>query len=199
MVKKLLLLLPVAVTALTASAVVIDGITYIYGECRGGDVSGDITIRSTYKDEYGIEHKVYKILSGAFSENQNITSVTVEGNNLEIVAGSAFYKCSNLKWVKLNKGVKKIEQYAFSKSGIETIDLGNSLTEFGYRSFCDCKSLQSVVLPNTITTFGMFVFQDCTSLKSVKFPAGLDNIPHGLLCGTGIETIVIPEGVTAIG
>lgn len=198
MVKKLLLLLTVAVTALTASAVVIDGITYIYGECRGGDVSGDITIRSTYKDEYGVETKVYKILSGAFSENQNITSVTVEGNNLETVEGSAFYECSNLKWVKLNKGVKKIEQYAFYKSGIETIDLGNSLTEFGYRSFCDCKSLQSVVLPNTITTFGMFVFQDCTSLKSVKFPAGLDNIPHGLLCGTGIETIVIPEGVTEI-
>lgn len=198
MVKKLLLLLTVAVTALTASAVVIDGITYIWGECRGGDVSGDITIRSTYKDEYGVENKVYKILSGAFSQNQNITSVTVEGNNLEIVGGSAFYECSNLKWVKLNKGVKKIEQYAFYKSGIETIDLGNSLTEFGYRSFCDCKSLQSVVLPNTITTFGMFVFQDCTSLKSVKFPAGLDNIPHGLLCGTGIETIVIPEGVTEI-
>ena len=199
MVKKLLLLLTVAVTALTASAVVIDGITYIWGECRGGDVSGDITIRSTYKDEYGVENKVYKILSGAFSENQNITSVTVEGNNLEIVEGSAFYKCSNLKWVKLNKGVKIIEQYAFYKSGIETIDLGNSLTELQNNCFASCESLQSIVMPNTLTTFGMWVFRYCHSLKSVKFPAGLDRIPHGMFYGSkGLETIVIPEGVTEI-
>ena len=199
MVKKLLLLLTVAVTALTASAVVIDGITYNYGECKGSKtVSGDITIRSTYKDEYGVEHKVYKIFYGAFSQNQNITSVTVEGDNLEIVEGFAFAECSNLKWVKLNKGVKKIEQYAFYKSGIETIDLGNSLTEIGERCFASCESLQSIVMPNTLTTFGMWVFRDCHSLKSVKFPAGLDRIPHGMFISSGLETIVIPEGVTEI-
>lgn len=199
MVKKLLLLLTVAVTALTASAVVIDGITYIWGECRGGDVSGDITIRSTYKDEYGVENKVYKISYGAFSQNQNITSVTVEGNNLEIVEGSAFYECSNLKWVKLNKGVKIIEEYAFLRSGIETIDLGNSLTELQYNCFSSCKKLQSIVLPNTLTKFGMFVFDSCSSLKSVKLPETLTALPHGIFSAcTGLESIVIPEGVTEI-
>lgn len=199
MVKKLLLLLTVAVTALTASAVVIDGIRYEVNECRGGDVSGNITIRSTYQDEYGITRTVYKISQSAFFDNKNITSVTVEGDNLEIIESGAFYQCSNLKSIKLNKGVKKIGNYALARcTSLETIDLGNSLTEIGDDCFRESKSLQSVVLPNTLTTFGRFVFDSCSSLKSVKFPAGLERIPHGLFCASGLETIVIPEGVTEI-
>ena len=54
-------------------------------------------------------------------------------------------------------------------------------------------------IPDTVDLLGVSVFSGCTSLSKVTLPATLTSIPQGLLEGTAIKSIVIPEGVENIG
>jgi hypothetical protein len=92
--------------------------------------------------------------------------------------------------------LKRIEECAFRWSGLKSIEIPFSLVVLGRRSFCECKSLESVtfesgsrlerikefafsesglksiVIPSSVVVLGEKSFYWCRSLESVKFESG---------------------------
>lgn len=139
------------------------------------------------------------------------------------IGNSAFCCCANLTRVELPDTVTEIGKNAFDNcSRLETVRLPEKLTELSDHTFVDCTSLRSIELPDTVIKCGNSVFQGCSSLSSVKLSAGLDTVagllfeecaalrsielPAGIktvateaFALSGIEEIVLPEGLTTIG
>lgn len=67
--------------------------------------------------------------------------------------------------------IKKIEDGAFSETGLEEIDL-NQVTELGGGSFMSCKSLNSVKWDH-VTSVGQGCFLGCESIKELVLPQTL--------------------------
>lgn len=68
------------------------------------------------------------------------------------IGNSAFYGCSNAKWIWLGEGVLTIGVNAFSGcSGIDFIDLDGALTQIDNYAFNNCSSLKMVEFHNRQT------------------------------------------------
>lgn len=84
-----------------------------------------------------------------------------------------------------------------------SITLPEGLIEIGQTAFQNSK-LTSVSIPDSVTTMGMAAFTGSVDLTSVKLSKNVVTIPQsafasGMSAGMKLETLVIPEGVTAIG
>lgn len=58
---------------------------------------------------------------------------------------------------------------------------GKTYTVTGIRDygFDGCENITSVQLPNTLTEFGQAAFRNCSNLKSINIPSGVKVIPSG--------------------
>jgi hypothetical protein len=59
--------------------------------------------------------------------------------------------------------------------------------------------ISSVVIPGTVTHISDEAFRNCEDLKEITLPKSLKSIGMGAFWGTGLTSITIPEGVTALG
>jgi len=150
-----------------------------------------------------IPEGVTEIGADAFQDAVNLSSVTFAGNK-----------------------VVTIKEDAFLGTGIEEIDLPESVKVIEAEAFRSCTNLREITIPQNVTTLGGSVFYNCSGLKSVKFETtklgtrcggnnfqgcsinsvtfaeGTTYIPGNLFICAGFESgmgIVIPEGVTEIG
>ena len=60
------------------------------------------------------------------------------------IGSCAFLECRNLKNVSLSEGLERIERCAFMKSGLEEVELPNTLKEIQQDVFRECGSLRVV-------------------------------------------------------
>ena len=141
-----LLLIPLLLyTYLDSFAIEIDGINYVLNNSSNtASVSnswkkyeGDIVIPSeiVYDD---IKYNVTSINKSAFSECDNLTSVTIP-NSVTSIGNTAFWACHNLKNVTLSNSIKTIED----------------------ETFMWCSSLTSVTIPDSVTSIGQNAFNHC--------------------------------------
>ena len=107
-----------------------------------------------------------------------------------------------------------------AESGLEEIDLFDSVTTLGAGALQDCADLKTLILPESLTSVGENALSGLTGLESVtvKCDAGLlpegvfanlpnlkavtvekGAVPAGFAEGSPVETLVLGEGVTAIG
>ena len=68
---------------------------------------------------------------------------------------SAFEGCTDLRGVKLSRGLERIEP----------------------RAFADCKCLTSVTVPNSVRRIGYRAFRDCPNLSAAHVPADTEIDP----------------------
>ena len=107
---------------------------------------------------------------------------------LESIEGGVFYECRSLESVKLPNSVEKIGYMAFSFSGINSVNIPNSLTYIESRSFDNCYKLKAVTIPSGVTSIGTMAFYHCTSLSSITIPSTVNSI--GGLCFSGCESLL---------
>ena len=104
---------------------------------------------------------------GAFSENETLTSVTME--SVEKVDRYAFYSCPNLKWVYAPK-LFEINGDAFRKCNkLSDITIAQIKKDSGYidsSAFAYCISIKSLNVGN-IKRIGMDAFLNCTALENI--------------------------------
>jgi len=81
---------------------------------------------------------------------------------------------------------------------LTSIVLPKSVTELGAEAFSYCSLLASINLDN-VATIGVKALSHTPALKAVKFSFELKEIKDYTFFNSGLETIVIPEGVTRIG
>ncbi len=119
---------------------------------------------------------------------------------------------SAVKEVKLPDTLETIPAYAFYNfRSLERIEIPEGVTQIGEYAFANCENLSYVKIPSTLQYVGAigqtyvaensgYTFLNCTSLKTIDFSAATELVRFGVqaFAGSGLESIVIPEGVDVI-
>jgi hypothetical protein len=121
-------------------------------------------------------------------------------NGCEKISVNAFNGAINLKGVSIPETVTFIDTSAFDGSGIEEIDVPDSVTQIGITAFANCTNLVRAHIPDGLTTLPDSLFMGCSSLKEVNLPSKITKIPLATfyLCSS-LTQIEIPENVIKIG
>ena len=143
---------------------------------------------------YAIPSTVTSIAAGAFETASNLGRVTIP-DGVDSIGEMAFayceklasvsipktvsswgnyifMECYNLKQVTLADGLTTIGAYAFSWSGITTIELPSSIRTINDSAFLGT-ALTSITLPEGVTELGESAFAYCDSLATVSLPQSL--------------------------
>ena len=140
-------------------------------------------------------------------------------STVEKIGTYAFYNITGLQRVDLPNSLKEIGTMAFSASGIETINISESVLTVDAGAFANCEDLHSaslslVTIPNSLfvnckkltnitignnaTTIGELAFRRC-GFCQITLPNTLNEIGRQAFQGcVNLETITIPSGVTSI-
>jgi hypothetical protein len=129
------------------------------------------------------------IAEGSFKGVEKLKTVRYLGCNMSIIEGSAFAKCSQLRQLRLPKGLLVIADGMY--------DL-RSKTALG--AFSDCTALASVIIPATVRRIGHYAFFGTSSLQAVVFEKDSQLLCIGCGCfeRSGLKWIELPATVTEI-
>ena len=99
----------------------------------------------------------------------------------------AFYECHRIYTVAIPESVTSIGNYAFIKSGIESVYIPKTVSSIGYGLFSGCNSLREVVVDKGNEVYDSR--EDCNAI--------IETNTNGLIAGC--PSTVIPSMVTLIG
>lgn len=133
-------------------------------------------------------------------------------DNIESIGIAAFRGCANLETVIFGSGLETIAEQAFSRCGLTSLKLPDSVSRIMSNAFDRNNNLTSVRIPSSLTSsaLGSNPFNRCTSLRSftgdnpIISEDGLYLIrDNGTMvsyaCAATYGVFTIPENVTAIG
>lgn len=126
-----------------------------------------------------------------------------------------------IQQIKIGNGITSISGYAFQYSGIEEIELPDSVKTVNRCAFYRCESLQEIILPNSLKEIGSWAFAGCSALSSIRFSGEnhLEYIAQGVFADTawannqgdfvildgvlldyqgGAQEIVVPDAIREI-
>nr|MCR5502379.1 leucine-rich repeat domain-containing protein [Lachnospiraceae bacterium] len=170
---------------------------YCFFDCRA--LKG-LTIPSGVKTigEYALEYcssvseltipsGITEIRREGLADMKALTEITFEGNGLALIGSYAFRNCT----------------------GLNSIDLPDSVGTITYRAFYNCTNLQNFDYPTGWTEVGGFsttstyeygsIFEGCTALKSITVPEGVTSIPaYAFKNCSSLEEIHLPAGLTSL-
>jgi hypothetical protein len=94
-------------------------------------------------------------------------------SSVVVLGKSRFSGCKLLESVTFESGsrLERIEEYAFTGSGLKSIVIPSSVVVLGYSSFRECKSLESVTFESgsRLERIKESAFSGC-GLKSIEIP-----------------------------
>ncbi len=129
---------------------------------------GKNAFKSCPLTEITIPAAVEHIGDGAFYYCRDLQRVHFEGDGLQSVGNSVFYRCTSLRGINLHDGVELIGDWAFSFCEVlEDAILPASLKTIGDYAFQRCNNLRSVDIPRNVTSMGKSPFNGCISLENV--------------------------------
>ncbi|EAY01845.1 hypothetical protein TVAG_003000 [Trichomonas vaginalis G3] len=158
---------------------------------------GKSSFAFTAIEEFTIPSGISYINPGLFSSCQYLTTIRIP--QVDYIGSYAFFNCSKLEHVSILYGCKEIQDFAFSKSGIETISFPQSITEIGNNAFSDCINLNISSLPESLTSVQYQTFSNCTNITSIDLRnvASINSLAFHL-CINLVE-IIIPRYCKTIG
>ena len=95
--------------------------------------------------------------------------------------------------------VVELDEYAFSKTTVESVVIPDSVTELGSKVFQNCQFLKKVTLPKGLDSIPEGFFASCSALKEVTLSERLEKIGGCAFVFSGLESITIPDSVVYIG
>jgi len=211
MMKKLMMLVAMAVVVMPIMAATEKVGSYWWTYCINGDTAeiyknggspaispsptGIVTIPSTLGGK-----PVTSIGGSAFFDCSGLTSVTIP-DSVTSIGDDAFSGCSGLTSVEIPGNVTSIGDDAFYNcSGLSSVTIGNGVTIIGSSAFQYCSGLTSVTIPDNVTNIVRYAFSGCSGLTSVTIPDSVTSIGDGAFSGcSGLTNVTIPSSVTSIG
>ena len=137
-----------------------------------------------------IPDTVTEVQDYAFAFNSDLKSVKLS-KNLKVMGTNVFFSCRALESIELPATLKKIGPYAFSASGIKSVEIPQSdtLTSLGQYVFYQCPNLTEVTLPATVTNIADDTFDDCPNPIKFKAPTGSYGLSYAKSHGFEVEEI----------
>ncbi len=126
-----------------------------------------------------------------------IDSHFIVPSGVEVIGNSAFIGVSNLQSIDMGR-VKKIGEWAFSYSKLQTAVLPDTVTELGYGIFSDATKLKSIKIGKGIKTIPYRTCFGCESLKTIDF-GNAEEIGQAAFYQSGVESIVLPKTLKELG
>lgn len=168
------------------------------------------------QEQYAANQKNTEDVNDASTENDADTtdvkssiSVSYQSNNNEentYIPQRKFYKQKSLTNYEISETITRIGRLAFAESGLEAIEIPDSVTEIEYGAFMSCTDLTDVTISDSVSSIGTKAFEGTAWLKSWK--AGNTGSEDGdfLVVGDGIllayrgneAHVEIPDGVKQI-
>ncbi|MBE5946425.1 MAG: leucine-rich repeat domain-containing protein [Lachnospiraceae bacterium] len=94
--------------------------------------------------------------------------------------------------------VDLIDEFNDYRDIIKTIVIDEGVTSVACNMFNFCENITTVSLPGTLKSIGGYAFNRCSSLKNINFPESLESIGGFAFEGCALESVIVPEGITAI-
>jgi len=147
---------------------------------------------------YTVPDDVVEIGNFAFYDNKDIKKIIIP-SSVKKIGLNAFRDCRYLKEVIFNEGLVRIGQDAFYYSGVEEINLPETVESIGAGAFSHCIDLKSCHLPKKIVFLGNSILSHCILLSKVNIPENLAILPDYCFSECkNLKNIVLPENLQAI-
>lgn len=161
--------------------------------------------------------------SSAFEGCYGFTTLEIPGN-VNTIGDSSFAYCSSLKYISLNDGKEDlaIGDYAFGRclpdsifvdrnlsyknspfrglSSLESLKIGNNVTNIAHDCFVDCEGLVSVTVPDNVISVSDNAFKGCSSVASLALGNSVSRIGSGAFSGLALlMELDLPQSLESIG
>ena len=204
LIKKLLILTIIA--AMVVTAMPLTGIDFsdifIVADATDGEtyMCGDFeyAIYSNYNNE-----STAWILKYHGSEKNLVIPETLDGNIVELINQSCFENNQTLESIYLPDSVEAIWEAAFRNcKNLKSVRFPETDVALDHYCFYGCESLEEVTINldyehEWVWGVGEAVFAN-SGVKKINLVGEISTFPEGLLDGTLIEEIEIPENITTI-
>ena len=118
---------------------------------------------------------------------------------IKVIAVGAFARCEALTSITIPSSVSTIKEGAFTCSGLERIDIPNTVTNIGRGALMRCRQLKEVRLPSNLTIIPTQLLYHCESLQHITIPESVTEIGYMALFGCeSLKHIHIPNSVNNI-
>ncbi len=84
--------------------------------------------------------------------------------------------------------------WADRADSIRKVVIGDGVTSLCDDAFLGCGALTEVALPESLISIGEFTFYGCTQLTEITIPSGLKTLGAGAFMGSGLSSVLVPEG-----
>ena len=156
------------------------------------------------------------IPSSAFLAVSRMRHVSIEAG-IRAVGAQAWQSCRHLRIVKMPSTVVRIEENTFRGCHLLNSITVPGCTEFGYKAFADCCSLQWIHANGgganhigSATKLGHYLFVDCLNLATFTILEDGHNpdllneeqyreLPPGCFCSTGLKELELPRDFHVLG
>ena len=155
-----------------------------------------------------ISSPVTSVGERAFYDCGALESVKIQGSSDVVYPSNIFSawtsngrKAAPLKMLEIDAGKIQFSLSNNQKDSIETIVLGDGVTEIPNNFAANCTKLTSVSLSDALTSVPASAFKGCSSLKKVGISenSALQSIGDNAFQNSGLTKIYIPKNVTSIG
>lgn len=87
------------------------------------------------------------------------------------------------------RAVTKIGNYAFERSEITKIIIGDNISEIGDYAFRDCSRLKQIEFSKNLRKIGAYAFENCSALESLEFPKYVNDVVRETFKGFNLEIL----------
>lgn len=170
-----------------------------------------------------IPNGVTSIETNTFNGCSSLTEIIIP-DSVTSIAYNAFTDCNTVKTLVTGNGLTSLD-YLPITSALESITIGDSITEIDSRkfegftnltsvtfaensqlttigefAFYQCTSLKSIDIPDSVTIIGEQAFNSCSSLESVEISENATQLLESTFfqC-TSLKSVIIPDSVTTVG
>jgi len=142
--------------------------------------------------------RITQIPDNQFNEKSLILEIVLP-DSLESIGYRAFFRCTNLRTLRIPDKIKTIGEYLFYEcSYLETIVLPPLFESIGNSAFMYCYKLKSIVIPPKVASIGSQTFYYCQSLSEVILSESLTYIGAYAFYDCGLNSLRIPDNVITI-
>ena len=167
-----------------------------YSVPEGIRVIGGSAFYGSMADTIHLPDSVLEIGPEAFAECPRLAYFYLPPK-LTVIPDRLFYNSCMVN-VLVPEGVTSVGAYAFSRTGLDSMDLPGSVESIGEYAFAFCFCIEDIRLSPRITSIPRGAFLKCSMLDHLTLPEGITDIGPEAFSGCAVQSLRLPEGITAI-